>query len=125
MAEAYPESSITAVSNAHSQRHFIEAEAQARGLTNITVLTQDMNDFEAEGQFDRVVSIEMFEHMRNYQRLLDRVCRLAGVGRAVVLPYILPSQSAVLLRGRQRGRLDGEALLYGRVNAVVGSAETV
>jgi cyclopropane-fatty-acyl-phospholipid synthase len=73
MAEAYPDSSITAVSNAHSQRHFIETEAQARGLTNITVLTQDMNDFEAEGQFDRVVSIEMFEHMRNYQRLLDRV----------------------------------------------------
>ena len=73
MAEAYPDSNITAVSNAHSQRQFIEAEAQARGLTNITVLTQDMNNFEPDGQFDRVVSIEMFEHMRNYQRLLDMV----------------------------------------------------
>jgi len=73
MAEAYPESNITAVSNAHSQRLFIEAEAQARGLTNITVLTQDMNDFEPDSQFNRVVSIEMFEHMRNYQRLFDKV----------------------------------------------------
>ena len=51
MAEAYPDSNITAVSNAHSQRQFIEAEAQARGLTNITVLTQDMNNFEPDGQF--------------------------------------------------------------------------
>jgi cyclopropane-fatty-acyl-phospholipid synthase len=73
MAEAFPDSNITAVSNAHSQRQFIEAEAQAKGLTNITVLTQDMNNFEPDGQFDRVVSIEMFEHMRNYQRLLDQV----------------------------------------------------
>ena len=46
MAEAFPDSNITAVSNAHSQRQFIEAEAQVRGLTNITVLTQDMNNFE-------------------------------------------------------------------------------
>lgn len=73
MAEAYPASNITAVSNAHSQRHFIEAEAQARGLRNITVVTADMNDFEPDGQFDRVISIEMFEHMRNYKCLFDKI----------------------------------------------------
>ena len=55
MAEHYPEARITAVSNSHSQRTSIEAEAAARGLTNVRVITADMNVFEAEGSFDRVV----------------------------------------------------------------------
>ena len=50
-----------------------QAQAQARGLMNITVMTEDMNTFEPDGQFDRVVSIEMFEHMRNYERLFDQI----------------------------------------------------
>ena len=73
MAAAYPESTIMAVSNSNSQRLYIEAQAQARGLMNITVMTEDMNTFEPDGQFDRVVSIEMFEHMRNYERLFDQI----------------------------------------------------
>jgi cyclopropane-fatty-acyl-phospholipid synthase len=73
MAEHYPNAEITAVSNSHSQRRFIEARARERGLDNIQVVTADMNDFDIERSFDRVVSLEMFEHMRNYRRLFARI----------------------------------------------------
>jgi len=73
MAEHFPKSKITAVSNSNDQRHFIEARCRQFKLDNVRVITADMNDFEAEGLFDRVVSIEMFEHMRNYEKLLGRV----------------------------------------------------
>ncbi|MEI7931685.1 MAG: cyclopropane-fatty-acyl-phospholipid synthase family protein [Alphaproteobacteria bacterium] len=73
MAAHYPKSTITAVSNSHSQRKFIEGQAQARGLTNLSVITCDMNAFEAPGAYDRVVSVEMFEHMSNWRALLTRV----------------------------------------------------
>ncbi|WP_198969041.1 SAM-dependent methyltransferase [Xylophilus sp. ASV27] len=73
MAGHYPASRITAVSNSAPQRAFIEAEAQRRGLANVTVLTRDMNSFDAGQPFDRVVSVEMFEHMRNWPLLFSRV----------------------------------------------------
>jgi cyclopropane-fatty-acyl-phospholipid synthase len=79
MAERYPASRITAVSNSNSQRRFIESEAIARRLTNLSVITADMNDFapspstSGNDRFDRVISIEMFEHMRNYDLLLARI----------------------------------------------------
>jgi cyclopropane-fatty-acyl-phospholipid synthase len=73
MAERYPASRITSVSNSASQRAFIEAEAASRGLTNLTVITADMNVFQPEGRFDRMVSVEMFEHMSNWRALLERV----------------------------------------------------
>ncbi|MCA9080717.1 MAG: class I SAM-dependent methyltransferase [Planctomycetaceae bacterium] len=74
MAENYPESEIVAVSNSHGQRKFIEAQALARGCNNLTVQTADMNVFQAESAaFDRVVSVEMFEHMRNHEELLRRI----------------------------------------------------
>jgi cyclopropane-fatty-acyl-phospholipid synthase len=74
MAEKFPGAKITAVSNSSSQRAYIEAQAKARGLANVTVLTRDVataTDF--GGPFDRVVSVEMFEHMRNYGQLFSRV----------------------------------------------------
>ena len=73
MASQYPNSHITAVSNSASQHDFIMARAQQANVKNITVITADMNDFETNNQFDRVVSIEMFEHMRNYEVLYRRV----------------------------------------------------
>lgn len=73
MAQRYPTSRITAVSNSHSQKAFIDGEAAKRGLTNLTVVTADMNDFGADRRFDRVVSVEMFEHMSNWRALLGRV----------------------------------------------------
>lgn len=73
MAQALPNSKITAVSNSASQGEFIRATALARALTNLTVVTADMNAFEpAPGQFDRIVSVEMFEHMANWRALLAR-----------------------------------------------------
>ena len=73
MARHFPASTIVAVSNSLPQRSFIEARARAMGLSNLTVLTADMNDFAAPGdRFDRIVSVEMFEHMRNWEALLGR-----------------------------------------------------
>ncbi|WP_206240194.1 SAM-dependent methyltransferase [Novosphingobium terrae] len=72
MAQRLPMARIVAVSNSAPQRHFIEQQATALGLTNLTVITCDMNHFAPEGRFDRVVSIEMFEHMANWQKLLAR-----------------------------------------------------
>ena len=65
MAANYRRSHITAVSNSASQRAWIEARVLDRGLDNVTVITADMNQFAASGRYDRVVSVEMFEHMRN------------------------------------------------------------
>ncbi len=73
MAQRYPSSRITAVSNSAPQRQTILERAKAQGLTNIEVLTADMNTFEAPGTYDRVVSVEMFEHMRNWEALLGKV----------------------------------------------------
>ena len=73
MAKTYPNSRITAVSNSSSQRAFIEARAQDQGFSNVSVITSDVNDFRTASSFDRVVSIEMFEHLRNYHLLFERV----------------------------------------------------
>ncbi|HEV2503660.1 MAG TPA: cyclopropane-fatty-acyl-phospholipid synthase family protein [Mesorhizobium sp.] len=72
LAQKFPRSIITAVSNSNPQRLYIEAEAAARGLTNVRLMTADMNEFAANGLHDRIVSIEMFEHMSNWQALLAR-----------------------------------------------------
>ncbi|WP_309629217.1 cyclopropane-fatty-acyl-phospholipid synthase family protein [Brevundimonas sp.] len=72
MAEHYPASTITAVSNSRSQKAFIDAQAAARGLTNLTIVTADMNVFDIDRTFDRIVSVEMFEHMANWRALLTR-----------------------------------------------------
>jgi cyclopropane-fatty-acyl-phospholipid synthase len=72
MAAKYPKAEIVAVSNSFSQRAYIEAEAARRGLGNVRVLTADMNDFAPGTVFDRVVSVEMFEHMANWRALLTR-----------------------------------------------------
>jgi cyclopropane-fatty-acyl-phospholipid synthase len=73
MAERFPHSQVVSVSNSSSQKQFIDTQAAARGLHNLQVITADMNVFEAPGKFDRVVSVEMFEHMRNYELLLARI----------------------------------------------------
>ncbi|MDE2303011.1 MAG: class I SAM-dependent methyltransferase [Sphingomonadales bacterium] len=72
MAERFAAARITAVSNSAPQRRYIEREIARRGLANATVITADMNDFAPTGRFDRVVSVEMFEHMANWQALFAR-----------------------------------------------------
>ncbi len=73
MAQRYPRSRITAVSNSAPQRLYIEAEARRRGLSNARVITADINTLTPPGLYDRVVSVEMFEHMRNHRELMRRV----------------------------------------------------
>ena len=73
MAERFPHSTVTAVSNSLPQRLHIEAQAAERGLANVRVITADMNRFTTEGPYDRIVSVEMFEHMSNWQGLLERI----------------------------------------------------
>ena len=73
MARRFPTSQILAVSNSNSQRDYIETEAAKRDLRNLRVVTADMNGFTPKAQFDRIVSVEMFEHMMNWRQLLARV----------------------------------------------------
>ncbi|MEP6671286.1 MAG: cyclopropane-fatty-acyl-phospholipid synthase family protein [Chthoniobacter sp.] len=80
MAEKFPQARITAVSNSRTQKEHIDAEAARRGLRNLTIITADMNVFDIAETFDRVVSVEMFEHMKNYQLLLAKVARWLAPG---------------------------------------------
>ena len=73
MAQQYPNSKLTVVSNSSSQGRFIEAEARECGLENLNVITCDINDFDTDLKFDRVVSVEMFEHVRNHAMLMQRI----------------------------------------------------
>ncbi|MDO9487286.1 MAG: cyclopropane-fatty-acyl-phospholipid synthase family protein, partial [Sphingomonadaceae bacterium] len=73
MAEHYPASTITAVSNSASQRAYIEAQAAIRGLGNVRIITADANVFEPDFRPDRIVSVEMFEHMSNWRALFTRL----------------------------------------------------
>ena len=72
-AKRYPNSQITAVSNSKDQRAYIMHRCKKDGINNVNVITADMNDFTIDEKFERVVSIEMFEHMRNYKELLQRI----------------------------------------------------
>lgn len=73
LARTYPAARIISVSNSNSQRAYIERQIAAEGLGNLRIITADMNDFDIEARFDRVVSVEMFEHMSNWELLLGRV----------------------------------------------------
>ena len=75
MAETYPSSRITTVSNSTLQGDFIRQACRQRGITNVTHIAADMNTFDIDDRFDRVVSVEMFEHMRNWPLLLSRIDR--------------------------------------------------
>ncbi|MFG1501254.1 cyclopropane-fatty-acyl-phospholipid synthase family protein [Halobacteriovorax sp. XZX-3] len=73
LARKFPNSKITAISNSNGQREFIEERIKERSLNNLEIKTCDINDFNIENKFDRIVSIEMFEHMRNYNSLFKKV----------------------------------------------------
>ena len=94
MAKNYPNSQITAVSNSKDQKIFIENRCKKEGLNNITILTEDMNDFTIKSKFDRVVSIEMFEHMRNYKILLKKVSSFLKQGGKLFI-HIFSHESLV------------------------------
>jgi cyclopropane-fatty-acyl-phospholipid synthase len=80
MAAHFPNSKITGVSNSKTQKEFIDEEAKKRGLRNLTIVTADMNVFQTDAKFDRILSVEMFEHMRNYQVLLQKLSGFLNPG---------------------------------------------
>lgn len=73
MAEMFPNCRITSLSNSKSQREYIESVCRRRGFDNVRVITADVGEFDTEDVFDRVVSVEMFEHVRNHEQLLARI----------------------------------------------------
>jgi len=73
MAEKFPDSKITAVSNSKTQKIYIDNIAAEKGFKNIKVITADVNYFDTDDKYDRVVSVEMFEHMRNYEMLMKKI----------------------------------------------------
>ena len=73
MAEHYPNARITGVSNSASQREHILAQCRERGFSHVEILTRDVNALQLDAKFDRVVSVEMFEHVRNYRLLFERI----------------------------------------------------
>jgi cyclopropane-fatty-acyl-phospholipid synthase len=73
IAEKYPECKVTGVSNSRTQKEYIDSVAKQKGLKNIKIITQDMNVFTIDKKFDRIISVEMLEHMKNYQALFKRI----------------------------------------------------
>lgn len=75
MARKFPRSSVVAVSNSASQKEWIMARAKKDHLTNLEIVTMDINDFDPQDRFDRVVSVEMFEHVRNHAEMFRRIAK--------------------------------------------------
>ncbi|MDA0932151.1 MAG: class I SAM-dependent methyltransferase, partial [Planctomycetota bacterium] len=73
IAERYPNSRVLGVSNSSSQREFILARARERGISNLEIVTCDANEFVTDRTFDRIVSVEMMEHVRNYKALMEKL----------------------------------------------------
>jgi cyclopropane-fatty-acyl-phospholipid synthase len=73
LARQFPNAHVVAVSSSASQRRYIESQAAARGLSNLEVITANLNAFDPDGPFDRIVSVEMFERMMNWRELMMRV----------------------------------------------------
>lgn len=73
LAQKYPKSKITGISNSKSQRQFIQKLAYERGLQNLKIITEDINSFDTKEKFDRVISIEMFEHTKNSKKLMNSI----------------------------------------------------
>jgi cyclopropane-fatty-acyl-phospholipid synthase len=94
MAERLPKSRIVAVSNSRSQKEFIDAQGRARGLGNLQIVTANMNSFETNERFDRVVSVEMFEHMRNYERLMAKIASWMNSGATLFVHIFTHSRFA-------------------------------
>lgn len=115
MAEHYPSSQIVAVSNSSSQRKFIEERAKERGFSNLTIITQDINGFEPNRKFDRVVSVEMFEHIRNYPALFGRIATWVNPGARLFIHVFRHKDVAYLFETNGIGNWMGREFFTGGV----------
>ncbi len=100
MAAHYPGSEIVSISNSHSQKSYIDAQAKVRGLRNLRVITCDINEFIPQGRFDRIVSVEMFEHVRNHRQLFGRITDWLHPGGKVFLHVFANKQHCYLFEPR-------------------------
>jgi cyclopropane-fatty-acyl-phospholipid synthase len=103
MARNFPSSQITAVSNSRSQGQFILGQAAKAGLANVRVQTADMNHFDADDQFDRIVSVEMFEHMRNWPVLFRKMSRWLHPDGAFFMHVFAHRSTPYLFEDRNAG----------------------
>jgi len=101
MAEKYPNSRITAVSNSRTQKQWIDSQLEKRGWKHVRIITKDMNEFEADAAaYDRVVSVEMFEHMRNYDLLLEKISRWLRPGGHLFVHIFVHAKFPYLFEAR-------------------------
>lgn len=100
MASRYPNSEVVAVSNSAPQRAYIQSQCATRGITNLEIVTADMNSFRPQGQFDRVVSVEMFEHMRNHERLMSHIADWLKPGGKLFVHIFVHARTAYLFEDR-------------------------
>lgn len=103
MAQHYPDSRFTAVSNSHSQREYITGQARARGFSNLEVITCDINNFQPEEAFDRIVSVEMFEHVRNHRSLFQRLRQWLRPGGKLFVHVFAHKQHSYLYEAEEPG----------------------
>jgi cyclopropane-fatty-acyl-phospholipid synthase len=115
MARHFPDSRILSVSNSVPQKAFIDSNIETLGLDNLEVVTRDMNTFETERHFDRVVSVEMFEHMRNWPLLLERIHRWLKPGGKLFLHHFSHHDTAYLFETKGDGNWMGRHFFTGGI----------
>lgn len=115
MAEHFPASRIVGVSNSAGQREHIMREASRRGLSNLEIRTADMNVFDPGQHFDRIVSVEMFEHMRNYETLLRRIANWLEPGGRLFIHVFCHRRFTYLFEERGAGNWMGRHFFSGGV----------
>ena len=113
IAQHHPGCRVLAVSNSKLQRDFIAARAARRKLGNLEVQTADVNDFEPEGVFDRIVSVEMFEHLRNWEAMLARMASWLTPGGKAFLHFFCHREHAYLYDSSGKGDWMGRHFFTG------------
>ena len=115
MAEHYPNSKITSISNSSSQRKYIEKQCQIRGFNNLTVITKNVVEFQSIHQVDRIVSVEMFEHMRNYKKLFSNINTWLKPGGKLFVHIFSHQKYSYLFETEGRGNWMGKYFFTGGI----------
>ncbi len=115
MAARFPHARITAVSNSSTQKAFIDDEIQKQGIKNLTVITCDMNTFNIHERFDRIVSVEMFEHMRGWPKLLEKASSFLKSDGKLFIHIFTHRRFAYLYDAQDEGDFIGQYFFTGGI----------